>query len=225
MSFSLKFYTIWSEYGKKYRQNNINSFNINDFEYLVALRRRFDITEGKLENYYDLFNVDSEASINQITDPFLIKILEEKKGESRVTNIIRSIQLNQNDIIEHDFNSNIIVQGCAGSGKTMILLHRLANIKYNNPNRDMSKIKIITPNIHFKLFIDELSKNLGIDQIEKVTLNEFYITILMKYRERNRKQKKDYGILSMELTGTSAAQYNAPKKWDMQNRAKPNIME
>lgn len=183
-------YSVWSEYGKKYREKNVNKFYINGTFLEVLLRRRIDIANGQLNEIFDEYVAASDYANAQITDPFLIKILEEKKGEKNLTNIIRTIQLNQNDIIEYDFNKNLVVQGCAGSGKTMILLHRLANMKYNIKNLDLSKIKIITPNRKFKIFIDELSKNLGINQIQKMTLEEYYISLLAKYR--NEHQEKYY---------------------------------
>ena len=173
--------SVWSEYGRIYRSSNTTEFDINGF-YNITLRRKIDIKNGELVDVFDEYVEGSLAEQAGIIDPYLIKVLEEKKGEPYITNIIRSIQRNQNDIIDFDFNKDLIVQGCAGSGKTMILLHRLANMKYNIPDLDLSKIKIITPNKQFNLFIDELSKNLGIEQIQKLTLHEYYILLLKRYR-------------------------------------------
>lgn len=178
--------SVWSEYGRRYRSKNVHEFSINGYKYQVTLRRRFDIINNKVNKIFNDYVYGSEQAKAQITDPYLLKVLEEKKGESNITNIIRSIQLNQNDIIEYPFDQNLIVQGCAGSGKTMILLHRLANIKYNLPSYDLRRVKIITPNNQFNLFVDELSKNIKIDEIEKVTLNEYYVFLLDKYRNSNQ---------------------------------------
>lgn len=178
--------SVWSEYGRRYRAKNELEFSINGYNYKVTLRRRFDITNSKLNEIFDDYIDGSIAAVAQITDPYLLRVLEEKKGETNITNIIRTIQLKQNDIIEYDFNKCLIVQGCAGSGKTMILLHRLANMKYNLPNLNFKRTKIITPNREFNVFIDELSKNLKIDEIEKLTLNEYYISLLDKYRKGNQ---------------------------------------
>lgn len=183
--------SVWSEYGKRYRALTEMQFNINGYEYEVTLRRRYNIKNGKLHNVYEDFSRGSIAAKAQITDPFLLKILEEKKGETNITNIIRTIQQNQNAVIEYDFNKSFILQGCAGSGKTMILLHRLANIKYNMPSKDFSRVKIITPNPQFKLFIDELSKNLKIHDIEKLTLSEYYISLLDRYRNEHQELSKE----------------------------------
>ena len=112
-------YSVWSEFGRIYRARNIHKFSINNYNYKIVLRRRFTIVDGEMKDYYDDYNEELEDSKAEITDPYLLRILEEKKNESNITNIIRSIQLNQNNIIEFDFDKSLIVQGCAGSGKTM----------------------------------------------------------------------------------------------------------
>ena len=85
------------------------------------------------------------------------------------------------------------MQGCAGSGKTMILLHRLANLKYNNPHIDWKSVKIITPNPGFSLYIDELSKNLKIDSIERLTLGEYYYSVIDRYSNIASSTKREKG--------------------------------
>ena len=114
---------------------------------------------------FDEFLNEGASDKGSRFDPFLQKILAEKRGEENISNIIRSIQKNQNDIIDFDFDKSFIVQGCAGSGKTMILLHRLANLKYNRPDLKWNQVKIITPNSLFNTYIDALSENLGIKAV------------------------------------------------------------
>lgn len=173
--------SVWSEVGRAYRATRNTSVNIKGRTYDVQLRRKIDIYKSFLTDIFDEYVAGSEASSANITDPYLLRILEQKRGEKNITNIIRTIQENQNDIIEEPLSENIIVQGCAGSGKTMILLHRLANLKYNNPHIDWKSVKIITPNPGFSLYIDELSKNLKINSIERLTLGEYYYSVIDRY--------------------------------------------
>ena len=181
--------SVWSEIGRRYREKRNSSFQFDGKVHEIQLRRNLEIQNGELIDVYDEYNVGSEAATNNITDLYLLKVLEEKKGEKNITNIIRSIQLNQNAIIEYDFQKNLLVQGCAGSGKTMILLHRLANMKFNYPDVDYTRVKIITPNKNFNLFIDELSKNLHIEQIPKMTIGEYWIDVVSRYRVAHTKDK------------------------------------
>ena len=47
-----------------------------------------------------------------------------------------------------------IVIGCAGSGKTMVMLHRLSYLMYNNENIKPRDVLIITPSNSFNAFIN-----------------------------------------------------------------------
>ena len=65
----------------------------------------------------------------------------------------------------------------------MILLHRLANLKYNRPDLKWNQVKIITPNRLFNTYIDALSENLGINMIVRCTMSEYYILLIARYRD------------------------------------------
>ena len=194
---SLNVYSVWSDIGRKYREKRSLSFYYNGQQHDVQLRRNIDVVDGELSEIFDEYKINSDESRANITDQYLLKVLREKKGEKNITNIIRSIQENQNRIIDYDFNKSLIVQGCAGSGKTMILLHRLANMKFNNDKVNYDKVKIITPNSNFTLFIDDLTKNLGIDLIPKMTISEYWIDIISRYRILNTAGSN----LSYDLSG------------------------
>ena len=102
-------------------------------------------------------------------------ILREKKNVSGFTDIVKTIQKKQNDIIRADINKNIICQGVAGSGKTAIIVHRLSNLLYNNPNIPAERYLFIAPNSNFKSELSNLNKKLKIDKIKLSTLYEYYI--------------------------------------------------
>lgn len=174
-------YSVWSDFGRYYRNKKLLNFEVAGIDYTVKLRRHLDIRDGQLFDYADEFKFGSTESRSNITDPFLIEVLKRKRAEKHLTNIISTIQQKQNEIIDYDFYKSIIVQGCAGSGKTMILLHRLANMKFNELKYDFNRVKIITPNDNFNLFIDGLSENLGISGITKTTLSGYYISLIGRY--------------------------------------------
>lgn len=111
-----------------------------------------------------------------ITDPFLVRVLNMRKKQHSLTDIFVTIQENQNKIVNTDFNKNIIVQGCAGSGKTMVLLHRLSALKYKQRYFDFSQnALILTPNEQFSLHIKGLAEGLLSElQAEQYVLNENY---------------------------------------------------
>ena len=116
---------------------------------------------------------------SKIIDPFLLKVLEQHHGQSEFTDILRSIQDEQNNIVDYDFGANMIVQGCAGSGKTMVLFHRLANILYNIESTHkvaINRIVVIIPNDNFKNYIKNLAWSLGVDKIRTCTMDEYLLT-------------------------------------------------
>lgn len=178
--------SVWSDFGRHYRAKNETAFDVAGVHYAVKLRRNIDIQFSTLVDVFDEFVPNSNATSNEIFDPFLQKVLQDKRGEKNISNIIRSIQKKQNDIIEYDFNKSFIIQGCAGSGKTMILLHRLANLKYNRPEVDWKRVKIITPNPLFNTYIDAISENLGIKTIIRCSLAQYYVLILERYSSQFR---------------------------------------
>jgi DNA helicase IV len=125
-----------------------------------------------------------------------MEVLIEKRSNHKMTDIIKSIQSNQNSIIRENHKSNIIVQGCAGSGKTMILLHRLSYLKYNNFLPNSKFVKIITPNKEFSMFINDLANSLELEDIERITMLDYLWNFCLQYQSlfsiENR--KNEYGL-------------------------------
>lgn len=115
-------------------------------------------------------------------DPFLMQVLSENRKRHEVGDIIKTIQSNQNSIIRAEKEKNIIVQGCAGSGKTMILLHRLSYLKFNKLLPGKNSTKIITPSDYFSKFINDLSNTLELDDIERVTMFDYFVSVCKKYQ-------------------------------------------
>jgi DNA helicase IV len=116
-----------------------------------------------------------------ISDPFLIQIVKDRKENDDIANIISSIQERQYKIITKPLNANFVVQGCAGSGKTMVMLHRISHILYNYPKLSPKSITILTPNDNFNTYISNLNTELGINEINIFSIYEYYKHILSEY--------------------------------------------
>lgn len=155
-----------------------SEFNV--YEYELLLKRNFSsLNPIKYTNTYIIGNeFYSEGS----SDSFLMNVLIENRANHKITDIIKTIQSNQNKIIREEKDSNMIVQGCAGSGKTMILLHRLSYLKFNSKLPSLNKVKIITPNENFSTFIEDLSISLELEQIERITMFDYYISVVERYQ-------------------------------------------
>ena len=137
----------------------------------ITMKRKFDLSHDLLFSIHDIY-LDKDGNEN-ITDLFLIKILNEKKNENRITDIIKSIQEEQNNIIRLPKNYNTVVLGCAGSGKTMILLHRLSYLKFYS-KLNFNKVKIITPSNSFKEVFKDLQRDLEIFDVEMLTITDYF---------------------------------------------------
>lgn len=168
-----------------YRYNNSSS-DIYNVEHIIHLKRNYVIKNSKLVKYTDIYNDGNVIIDENINDSILKEIISQQRKDYRLTDIIKTIQENQNLIITAPLNKEFIVQGCAGSGKTMVLLHRLSYLLFNN-ELDINKIKIITPNENFNMFVNELANELSLNKIKKMSLIEYYIFILSKYNIQLKK--------------------------------------
>lgn len=170
-----------SPLGDFYYNTEVNELTRDKYFYKVLLKRKFDFLPFR---YWNSYIANNDFFKEGMADEFLMQILLEKRNSNKLTDIIYSIQSNQNKIIRTKSNENFIVQGCAGSGKTMILLHRLTYLKYNNLLPEYDKIKIIAPSKVFKNFIGELSRDLDISEIEQISISNYYLSLNNEYNRR-----------------------------------------
>ena len=153
-------------------------------EYDIKLSRQFDINDAKLYGYVNLRTDEDIIFKSGITDPFLVRVLNMRKRQHNLTDIFVTIQENQNRIVNTPFSTNIIVQGCAGSGKTMVLLHRLSSLNYKERGfRFSENALILTPNDQFTLHIKGLAEELQIGNIPRVSVEQYYIDTLLHYSQ------------------------------------------
>ncbi len=172
---------------RKYYQKSRTSFSINDYDYKLILRRALRTGKGKFldmkNEYLNLSDYLTPEEIGGrgeelIFDPFLREILESRKEKREITDIIETIQERQYEIITLPEDEQFILHGVAGSGKTMILLHRLSYIMYNNENIKPSDVLVITPSDSFNDFIDELSAILELERVRTSTLDNYFLKLL-----------------------------------------------
>lgn len=172
---------------QKYYQKSRTSFSINEYNYKLILRRALRTQNGKVldikNEYLSLSDYLSAEEIGGrdealIFDPFLKEILKSRKEKQEICDIIETIQEKQFEIITLPESDEFVLQGVAGSGKTMILLHRLSYIMYNNESVRPSDVLVITPSDSFNAFIDELSTVLELEKVKTGTLDSYYLKLL-----------------------------------------------
>ena len=172
---------------RRYYQKSCSIFSFGEYEYKTILRRALRTKNGKLLDYKneylslkDYLSAEEIADRDEenILDPFLREIIKSRKEEASVKDIIETIQEKQYEIITQPEDKNFILQGCAGSGKTMVMLHRLSYLLYNNENIKPRDVLIITPSTSFNAFIDELAAVLELDKVKTSTAYEYFLQVL-----------------------------------------------
>ena len=172
---------------RRYYQKTNVKFSINQYNYKLILRRALRVHSGKVEDmrneYLSLKDYLSKEEIDgreeEVNfDPFLKDILKSRKEKQEITDIIETIQEKQYEIITAPLGDEFYVQGVAGSGKTMILLHRLSYLLYNFDDLKANDVLIITPSNSFNDFIDELATVLELGKVKTMTLDAYYDSML-----------------------------------------------
>ena len=172
---------------RRYYQKSKLNFSINQFNYSLVLRRAIRTVKGRVEDFKNEYlsvgdNLTKEEIAGRdasvIFDPFLKEILASRKDKREICDIIETIQEKQYEIITADEDAEFAVQGVAGSGKTMILLHRLSYLLYNNEQLKPASVLVITPSDSFNAFIDELAQILELERVKTVTLESYYLRLL-----------------------------------------------
>ena len=142
----------------------------DDVNINVSLKRTFDISEGKLVDYYD-----SEAAAD---DELLNKYLAKNK-QAVLNEIIATIQKEQNDIIRMSPKHNLIVQGVAGSGKTTVAMHRISYLLYNYGDYLRPEaFYIIGSNKMLLKYITGVLPDLGVDGFGQMTMEELFTRLM-----------------------------------------------
>lgn len=169
--------------GLFYESDKTNSTfgDIYKYEYDLMLKRQFNFKNGK-RFYKDVFVAGDELYDLGNMDPFLLDVIAENRLKHEVTDIIKSIQANQNRIIRHNHQNHLLVQGCAGSGKTMILLHRLSYLMYNRHILSMGRVRVLTPNDIFNSAIRRLVQKLELGSLKLTGFENYAAELAERYQ-------------------------------------------
>ena len=169
----------------EYTYVNKENGTVTHTDAVLHSRRDLKILENRVkevhEIYSDYTDIDETDDSHQtevkrkvVADPFL-QDLQQRRGKGELQDIIFTIQKEQAEIINCPFDQDLLVQGCAGSGKSMILLHRLPILLYDETHQKLrTGIEIITPSETYTHEIRNLVRDLEIDDIPISTLEQYY---------------------------------------------------
>ena len=120
----------------------------------------------------------SDSKNEVISDPNLLMIINANRDNKAVHDIIATIQNNQYKIITKSLEENLVVSGCAGSGKTMIMLHRLRYLLRNNQALSSKNIIVLSPTDALTNENSQLAMLLGMGDINVFSNIRLYAFIL-----------------------------------------------
>lgn len=152
-------------YDKKKGKEIILSGNIKE-------KRKITINKSKVIDVYSYTNVTKKDEEKFVRDKV------ENSDTEKLGVIIETVQRDQNLIIRLPIEKNVLVQGCAGSGKSSVAFHRLAYLAYNY-NLDANELLVISPNKIFQGYTSNILMELGTDfNVQQFTFKEFAEMVL-----------------------------------------------
>lgn len=171
------------------------------------------VAHSKYNGYEDKYNASiGSEEIGEVTDKYLTQIIQANQNNKKIHDIVESIQQNQYDIIAADKNQSALVLGCAGSGKTMILMHKIRYMKYNNPDLKMSDIIVISPTDVLGRESKELSKLLQVENIQQFTTSSFYERISKELFLKLNLTYEEFHVIDEDLPISQYYSKNALEK-------------
>jgi len=136
---------------------------------ILELRRQFDITRDRLNMYFD--------TTVAIEDSLLLNALRRQHTE-KLQAITATIQREQNEVVRHADVPVLLVNGIAGSGKTSVLLQRIAFLFYRERKTlSPDQVYLFTPNQVFEGYIDTVLPSLGESNPQVFTWRSFLASL------------------------------------------------
>lgn len=140
----------------------------------LELKRTFEFDSGELLKFY---NNDLQLDENEIIGEKI-----SKRTGGVLEDIVATIQQSQMEIIEQDPRGICIVQGCVGSGKSTVAIHKLSHIFFNYPNliRPGNSL-LVAKNQILVGYLSTLFPKLGIFDLNYGTLKDMIIRIVFSH--------------------------------------------
>ncbi|KGX90712.1 DNA helicase [Pontibacillus halophilus JSM 076056 = DSM 19796] len=160
------------------------------YEGHVSLKRQYTIEESELIDFRDIDLTTKDEMLQQSLD---------KNADHRLSEIVATIQEEQNEVIRANLRKPIVVQGAAGSGKTTIALHRVSYFLYTM--RDVfqpEEMLILAPNRLFIDYMKEVLPELGVEKSHQTTFTDF----VQKVTNHSFSIRNQHDLLTSILEGS-----------------------
>jgi DNA helicase-2/ATP-dependent DNA helicase PcrA len=166
----------------------------------ILRRREYVIANGQLRSIYDSDPHAAGAATSDVAGSVddLLQSLLDRSADGRMRQIVQSIQVEQNAVIRNE-GELLAVQGPAGSGKTIVALHRAAYLLYQLRQKrgvagtagvSAQRMMVLSPSEIYSEYVSRVLPDLQEDQIQRVRLEQVCLERLRRLLRWGRKDEE-----------------------------------
>ncbi len=151
-----------------------------------------DVQKRKLLNVIQYYPEPEESKATVTADEMLEDRLQENRGNPALLNIISTLRMQQFEIISAETYESFVVQGCAGSGKSQCLIHRLFFLRDVLRQDGWEKVLLLTPTRLFRQYSADLMRRYQLTDIYNCSIADLYRKLLAVYDDRFKERQYIY---------------------------------
>jgi hypothetical protein len=142
----------------------------------LASRRRYRWTRSRISDYWDeVFTTsgfEGHAAALDDQSAFIASLGANRSG--RMTDVLGTIQADQDAIIRADSSGALVVDGGPGTGKTVVALHRTAYLLYSDPRLGHRRggVLFVGPHQPYLAYVADVLPSLGEEGVRTCTLGD-----------------------------------------------------
>ena len=141
----------------------------------IVSRRRYRWSGGRISDYWDealtADGFDGAASLDD-QSAFIASLGTHRTP--RMRDVLATIQADQDAIIRAPSPGALVVDGGPGTGKTVVALHRAAQLLYAEPRltQNAGGMLLVGPHAHYLAYVEDVLPSLGEDTVRLSTLRD-----------------------------------------------------
>jgi DNA helicase IV len=144
-----------------------------------VLRRRRITTKGRTvvdlnDEVLDGEVLDGDGSADGLTGDAALMAAVTKGRTAHMSDIVTTLQAEQDGIIRDPHLGVLVVQGGPGTGKTAVALHRVAHLLYTHPHLRTRGVLVVGPSRIFLEYIGHVLPGLGENSVVTATVTELF---------------------------------------------------
>ena len=137
----------------------------------LSFREVVGVEDEVLDVHSD--QVGQASSADTLTGEGALLASLSSRRTGKMTDIVATIQAEQDRIIRSDMNRAVVVQGGPGTGKTAVALHRAAYLLYTHRRTlERSGVLVVGPSSAFLHYIDQVLPSLGETGVVSRTISD-----------------------------------------------------